>query len=267
MPMYINRKPRVVNRAPRPDLARGDRRVHFLHVPKCGGTTLRYVLEGYAAVRGLTSANEARRENGVSPDLSASQIVMGHDRPVEGLTRSDTCYLTVLRDPVLRLHSLVAMTARLQKRPANNIVEDLSWVQANWAVHLLTGAESPDGDPVSEAKRQLETRVQLFGFQERLDEFMAMLASLLEVDGIIYPSFQYTINKQRLDQRFDAEFEARSGSDRELYEFARDLYRDRFGPPMDPKAIERRIPGRSYLRIQAELGATSIDVSEVRFTA
>lgn len=228
---------------------------------------MRYVLEGYAAMHGLTSANEARRKNGVSPDLSASQIVMGHDRPVEGLTRSDTCYMTVLRDPVQRLRSLVAMIARLQKRPADMIVEDLTWVQANWAVHLLTGAEGPEGDPASDAKRQLETHVQLFGFQEQLDEFMALLASMLEVDGIIYPSFQYTINKQRLDHRFDAEFEARSGADRKLFEFARDLYRDRFGSPMEARDIERRIPGHSYLRIKAEQGGTEIDVSEVRFTA
>jgi hypothetical protein len=265
--MYVDRKPHLVNRAARPDLARGDRRVHYLHVPKCGGTTLRYVLEGYAAIRGLTSANEARRIGGKSPDLSAAQVAMGHERPAEGLARGDTCYFTVLRDPVQRLRSLVAMIVRLQKRPPETVVDELTWTQANWAVHLLTGATGPDGDPVSEAKRQLETRIHLFGFQERLDEFMALLAAMLEIDGVIYPAFQFTPEKRRIDQRFDAELEARSEADRALFGFAQELYRDRFAPPAEAQPRDRRIPGRSYLQVRAEPGSRNIDVSEVRFTA
>ncbi len=265
--MYVDRKPQIVNSAPRPDLARGDRRVHYLHVPKCGGTTLRYVLEGYAATRGLTSANEARRIDGKSPDLSSAQIVMGHERPAEGLTRTDTCYFTVLRDPVQRLRSLVAMIVRLHKRQPEEIVNELTWARANWAVHLLTGATGPEGDPVSEAKRQLETRVHLFGFQERLDEFMALLAAMLEIDGVIYPSFQFTPETRRLDSRFDAEFDARSEADRALFEFAQELYRDRFAPSADAAPLDQRVPGRSYLRIRAQPGNSDIDVSEVRFTA
>lgn len=264
--MYVERKPQVVNRAARPDLARGDRRVHYLHVPKCGGTTLRYILEGYAATRGLTTANEARRSNGVPPDLTTAQIVMGHQRPLDGLARADTCYFTVLRDPVHRLRSLVAMVVRLHNHAPDDVAAGLTWVQANWAVHLLTGATGPQGDPVSEAKRMLESRVHLFGFQERLDEFIALLAAMLDLDGIIYPTFQFTPADGRLDSRFDADFEAKAAADRALFDFARELYRDRFMPAIDPDALHQRIPDRSYLRIQVERDSTDVDVSQVVFT-
>lgn len=264
--MYVERKPQIVNRAARPDLARAGRRVHYLHVPKCGGTTLRYVLEGFAATRGLTSANEARRAGKVSPDLSAAQIAMGHVRPADGLARSDTCFFTVLRDPVQRLRSLVAMVVRLHGLSPKSVVNDLTWVQANWAVHLLTGATGPDGDPVSEAKRVLESRIHLFGFQERMAEFMSLLAAMLEIDGIIFPAFQFTPPGGRLDREFDAVFEARSRADLDLYAFAQQLYGERFAMAADPEVLSRRLPDRTYLHIRVERDRSDIDVSEVTFT-
>lgn len=264
--MYVERKPQIVNCAARPDLARAGRRVHYLHVPKCGGTTLRYVLEGFAATRGLISANEARRTGNTSPDLSASQVAMGHVRPGDGLTRPDTCYFTVLRDPVQRLRSLVAMIVRLHGLAPEAVVDDLTWTQANWAVHLLTGATGPDGDPAAEAKRVLETRIHLFGFQEQMTEFMALLAAMLEIDGIIYPAFQFTPSDRRLDERFDAAFAEKSSADSALYAYALELYRNRFALTADPEALSQRVPDRTYLHIRVERDRSDIDVSEVTFT-
>jgi hypothetical protein len=264
--MYVDRKLQIVNRAARPDLARAGRRVHYLHVPKCGGTTLRYVLEGFAATRGLTSANEARRTGDRSPDLVAAQVAMGHARPADGLSRSDTCYFTVLRDPVQRLRSLVAMMVRLRQLSPEAAVENVDWVQANWAVHLLTGATGPEGDPVSEAKRVLESRVHVFGFQERMAEFMALLSAVLEIDGIIYPAFQFTPEGRRLDERFDAAFVEKSSADRSLHAFAQDLYRDRFAAPAGAEVLNRRMPDRTYLHISVEPNRSDIEVSEVTFS-
>lgn len=264
--MYIDRKPRIVNRAALPDLARGDRRVHYLHVPKCGGTTLRYILEGYAAMRGLRSANEARRVKGVSPDLSTAEIVMGHERPAEGLTRTDTCYVTVLRDPVRRLRSLVGMIASRHRLAPEAIVEDLSWKQANWAVHLLTGATGPEGRPADRAKEALLSNVHVFGFQEDLINFMALLAATLGVDGVVYPSFQYTPADRRVDHRFDSTFASMASADRELFDFARDLYQKRFAPSIADAEPSRPIPGRTYLCVRVFEARAHVDVSEVRFT-
>lgn len=263
--MYIEHKSQLVNRADRPDLARGKRRVHYLHVPKCGGTTLRYVLEAYAATRGLTSANEARRVDGASPDLSAADVVMGHEHPAGGISRDDTCYFTVLRDPVQRLRSLVAMLADRKGRPVDDVVSDLTWTQANWAVHLLTGATGPEGDPVAAAKRILATRVHLFGFQERFEELIALVCAMLDIDGLIYPSFQYTPSDMRLDQRFDTAFANMAATDRALFAFAHELYEKRFRLSPRPKPLERRLPNRPYLCVRVRADSTEVDVSEVRF--
>lgn len=264
--MYVERTLQIVNAVSRPDLALAGRRLHFLHVPKSGGTTLRYALEGYAAVTGLTSANEARRVDGVRPTLDAAEVVMGHQPPVEGLSREDTCYITVLRHPVERLRSLVGMIAARLGREPKAVVDDLSWTQANWTVHLLTGATGPEGDPVAEAKRLLEARVHIFGFQGQFLEFMALLAATLEIDGLIYPSFQYTPERKRMDDRFDDRLETLSVADRELFEFAAALYRRRFQPAIDPQELQNRVAGRTYLRIRAKPGDQSIDVSQVRFS-
>ncbi|MEQ9333913.1 hypothetical protein [Thalassobaculum sp.] len=264
--MYIERKLQLVNRLDRPDLARGDRRVHYLHVPKCGGTTLRYVLEGFAATRGLSAENEARRIEGVAPDLGKAQVVMGHEFPSDGLTRNDTCYFTVLRDPVRRLRSLVGMLAERDSLPPEDIARNLTWKQANWAVYLLTGATGPEDGLVARAKDALENRVHVFGFQENLNEFVALLAATLDVDGVIFPSFQFTPNSLRVDDKFDSMFAAMATADRELFDFARALYRERFASRVSPEDASRRQIGRNYLCIRIRAEDDHVDVSEVTFS-
>lgn len=263
--MYVARQPQIVNSIDRPELARGGRRVHYLHVPKCGGTTLRYVLEAYAATRGLTVANEARRVEGVSPDPGAAEVAMGHVRPADGLGRGDTCYVTLLRNPVGRLRSLVAMRSSRTGRPHEAVIGDIGWTEANWAVHLLSGATGPGGDAVLEAKQALATRVHVFGFQERMAEFMALLATTLEVGGLIYPSFQYTPSDLQVDRAFDATFKAMTAADRELFDYARTLYGRRFAPLLSGAEAGRGLPGRTYLRIRLEESRAHVDASEIRF--
>lgn len=263
--MYVQRKFELVNRAQCPDLARGDRRVHYLHVPKCGGTTIRYVLEGFAATRGLSSANEARLGTGVQQELANAQVAMSHSRPIDGVSRDDTCYFTILRDPIQRLRSLVAMIASRRGRPADGVVTELAWTHANWAVHLLSGATGPEGDPVGVAKQVLQDRIHLFGFQERLTELMSLAAAMLDIEGIIYPAFQYTPPEFRLDERFDETFAEMATADCELFDFALDLYRQRFEGAVDPADLNRRMLDRPYLCIRAASGSKEVDVSQVTF--
>jgi hypothetical protein len=84
--MHIDRRYQIAKVAVAATRARRDRRVHFMHVAKCGGTTLRYVLERFG-------------------------------------------------------------------RSGEALIDELRWSDANAAVHMLTGALGPEGDPVGAANR------------------------------------------------------------------------------------------------------------------
>lgn len=263
--MHIDRRYQIANAAALTTLARRDRRVHFMHVAKCGGTTLRYVLEGFANLRGLDCVNEARRQDGTIPSLSGGQVVMGHRRTEDLLTRDDTCYVTVLRDPIRRLRSHVQMHMERFGRSGEALIDELRWSDANAAVHMLTGALGPEGDPVGAAKSALEQRVHLFGFQEDFDRFIALVATMLELDGIIYPRFQQAAPDQVLNDRHDALFAELSQADQLLFDFARELYQRRWGDVLAAVETGKAQADRPYMAVRVEDGAEFVDVSTVYF--
>jgi hypothetical protein len=188
---------------------------------------------------------------------------MGHLRPVDALTRADTCYVTVLRDPVLRLRSYVEMIADRKQQSYGDVADILDWPTANAAVHLLTGARGPEGDPVSAAKRALAEKMHLFGFQERLTEFVRLLGGVLGLGGIIFPSLQVTRSDRRLGDRFDSRFAAMSAADRDLYSFALDLYAQRFDDSDLQTGNTHPLTNRPYLSIR--VGRDSMESSEIFF--
>jgi len=103
--------------------ATGMRRVCFLHMPKCGGTSVRLALEAllgdrllldYGGLPGLTELARHRKllEYTQTPEaLAPGCCVFGHYRPVKYLggmspQTSDIMLVTILRDPIERLISL-----------------------------------------------------------------------------------------------------------------------------------------------------------------
>ena len=263
--MPIQKTSTLVNRAPVDQLARQGRRVHFLHIPKTGGTTLRYVLEGYAALNGLRSVNEARRTEPGHEDLSLGHIVMGMRPQADIFRRADTVYLTVLREPVDRMRSRVAMLARVAGIGWDEQIRRMEWEESNRVVSLLSACHPGGGDAVSRARRALEGNVHLFGFQDAFDDLMCLLAAVLEVDGIIYPKFNRTAPEHRIDTRFDEAFAEMAADDIALYRFAAELYQERFATKLVPGLVNRPDPGRRYLRVVPDEETNSVGVSLARF--
>ena len=92
----------LVNASEGKNLCRAGRRLHFLHVPKCGGTTTRYLLEAAATIQNDSVFNEAgafSREEMHFDDETAARVVLSHSPPKSRFDDEDTAYLTILRDP------------------------------------------------------------------------------------------------------------------------------------------------------------------------
>lgn len=258
---YADLRFRLANVIHRPGLELGEDRLHYLHVPKCGGTTLRYILESLACVRGYSCVNEVREDR----PFADGKISMGHERPPDAFRRADTKYMVVLREPVGRLRSFVEMAAdRHGRRPAD-IVEHLTWRQANYAVFLLSGTDGDSGDGVSDAKRALEHGVALFGFQERMTDILRLLAGMFGFGGLVFQNFQTTPPSQQLGPEFDERFHDLTAPDRELYRFALELYADRFAGTEFKTGNDRPEPGRPYLRVEVTPGAAAVTATEVYF--
>lgn len=243
-------------------------RVHFLHVEKCGGTTMRYVLEGLAAQRGLKSINEARQVGGALPDPGGGDIAMGHFPPADQFQRTDTRYFTVLRTPQDRLISAILTHTRKRGLSIGDMIAAVDEDFANAATVLLAGPGPDDfGSRFDRARTTLERRLAFFGFQERFDEAMALLGGLLGVAGIIFPVFQLTRESHKELVTLDDRLRALCRHDDALFDFATTLYADRFATRLREAELRQRHLGRPYLsiRLTPEMG-DAVDVSEIVFT-
>ena len=264
--MYVKTEYSLVNAVGGAELAKRGRRVHFLHVPKTAGTTTRYVLEGYAAIKGLTCANEARRAEGEQINLTEDTIVMGHRRCPDILARDDTCYISVFRDPVERIESLIRMRTSRFGKSVGEVIDVFTWGEINSVTQLFTGAECAQDADVEAAKQRLSSGLHLFGFQDRFDEFMAMLAGLLEIDGIVFPRFQVATNRVDFTKAQRAYIFTESRADRALYDFAKTLYASRVTPRFQFENLNEKRTGKHYLLIEINIDANEAGVKLLAFS-
>lgn len=256
----------LVNRAPGASRVSAGERVHFLHVPKCGGTTVRYILEAFAATRGIASVNEARRTGGVRPDTDAGLVAMGH-LPPPSLFRADTRYFTILREPYDRLVSAVLTHSAKTKTAVPDVIRTIDETFGNAATVLLAGPGPSDlPSSLDRAKQTLESRLAFFGFQERFEESLALLAGLLGVDGIISPIFQLTREARKSEVALDERLRRLCAYDIELFDFAQQLYDDRHAPVLRQAEITVRRPGVRYLAVRILPGTPNVDASEIEFS-
>lgn len=260
---------KIVNRPPNLELERGDRRLEYLHVPKCGGTTVRYVLEAYAQRRDVPSFNEGRSEAEKRFSRAEARISMGHEPVADQYQRTDTLYVTILRDPIERLRSHLAMFARYNQCDLEDALSHFDPLHFNSACYTLAGPNvSSNADAqLDAAKLALEKHLHVFGFQEQHSEAMALLSAVLDVDGLIYPGFQYGSKRGALrDSTLDYERLAElCRHDQQLDTFARDLYASRWAPVFEKFSLHEKRYGPRYLTIQMDTGMPRVVTSETVF--
>ncbi|NQW11819.1 MAG: hypothetical protein HQ481_18305 [Alphaproteobacteria bacterium] len=265
----VDRSLNIVNRPPGLALALAGRRLEYLHIPKFGGTTVRYVLEAYAGTRALTSFNEGRANPTPAISRSEARIAMGHEPAIDQYQRDDTVYMTILRDPIKRLRSHAAMLTRAYGCSPAQALKRLDSVHHNSACYILAGPEigSAPEARLDAAKRALENRIHLFGFQERHDEAMALLAAVLDVEGLIYPGFQHGAKRGAASDNTleEGHLATLCRYDRALDVFARELYASRWAPVFDGFALHEKRPGRRYLTIQMDTTAAAVIAGETVF--
>jgi len=239
---------------PTPLGARGKRSLIFMHIPKCGGTTLEHLIAKNYQVNGVLHINapallrnpRAVFKRGVFP-----RAVMGHhklNQPLYQLASRAFVHITVLREPVSRTLSYYNYLRTSEGHGKHDSVKGLTleeFINSDELVELdnaqalrLAGVlrrreirrRRFGPETLEAAKETLTSRFSLFGLTERYDEFLIMLRRLLGWADIYYQ--RRNVSKGHTER---AEIPApvldrireRNSLDLELYRFASELFQDR----------------------------------------
>jgi Sulfotransferase family len=228
----------------------------FLHLPKAGGTTLNHIL----------MKNYRFRCDAYGPDFFPryypDEFVClvqppGHDdtkRPVfftghidlanELLRHMPVRYvaITLLRDPVERIVSHFRYHSTREDTPLHTEIRaGLTlpdyFQRFQSALPPQYAVLSPEKPNASDALSNLESRISLFGLQERFGEFAALLSSLTGLPDIRYRPLNVT-GRNAVDPTQGQIDELRSllAEDLIFYDRACQLYRSRLQAMTEPRA-------------------------------
>lgn len=236
----------------------------FMHIPKAGGTTLQHILsKNYLPNQFVHANNNQINKNPAClyhvKRREVRPIVMGHfdrscvlyhllcDRPI--------IHFTMFRDPLKRILShyhylqgnighgkhkeVRAMT--LEEYASSSIKE----IQNKQTLRLLGDSSRAaqqqslnDPDPLFEqAKRILAQEFTLFGITEQYTQFLLMTKRMLQWDDILYRRQNKSKPHRSLDRATDLNQEEKKGIemiqrrnqlDIRLYDFAQNLFRERY---------------------------------------
>jgi hypothetical protein len=187
----------------------------YLHLPKCGGTTLNRLIEWEYPIHRIFSVDPSFFRwsyyslLGWSPHrLAGMRVIKGH-MPFgihQRITRPST-YITVLREPVERVISEYYFARHHRLHPQHKRMQGLSLEEYasttphhNLQCKLLAGLPSPRdflAGPCAEhtlevAKANLAQHFTLAGLTERFDETLALLKVLFGWKLDHYASFNVT---------------------------------------------------------------------------
>lgn len=194
----------------------------YLHLPKCGGTTLNRLIEWEYPPLQVFSVDPSffrwswyRLLRWSPRRLAGLRVIKGH-MPFGIHTRlpQPATYITILREPVERVISEYYFALHYRLHPQHQRMQSLSLEDYasttphhNLQCKLLAGLAAPRdflaGDCTDEhlaaAKSNLATHFTLAGLTERFDETLALLKVLLGWKLTQYTSFNVTPIRPRKD--------------------------------------------------------------------
>jgi Galactose-3-O-sulfotransferase len=178
----------------------------FIHVPKTGGTTInhilmrnfRYRLDAYGSSffpRYFPSEFVALVRPRLPDDTRRPVFFTGHIDITNAVFRyMPVAYvaITVLREPVARIVSHYRAESTLPNSPIGAEIRDGKMSLLDFFRRLYPPYQlqheifAPTSRDVGEALQSIESKVSLFGLQDRFDEFAVMLAELLGLPDVVH---------------------------------------------------------------------------------
>jgi hypothetical protein len=216
----------------------------FMHIPKAAGQTVygiigrQYRREEILILKGNVGEIES------PPSDAAAKIILGHvpfgfHRYLDG----PSTYVTFLREPISRVHSLYRYIATSPRHHLHDRVSGVTLLEfvsggidakevENGQVRQVSGLNEgvPDAATLARAKQNLVESCRVVGLTERFDESLMLLKRTLGWRTPFYVPMNVTEGGPPSDAR-DAEalrtIEQRNALDIELYRFACDLFEER----------------------------------------
>ena len=234
----------------RSEASPANRSIIFVHLPKCGGTTLNRLIEWEYPPTRIFSIDPSffrwsyRRLLRSSPRrLNRMQAIQGHmPFGIHRILPQQATYITVLREPVDRGISEYYYALSRVVHPEHRSIKRLSLDEyirltpyANVQTKLIAG-EDPGYDFLSgecteqtlrQAKANLEQHFSLIGLTERFEETLALARILFGWKIPNYADFNVTRGRPRKEEvpgEIRRVIEERYGFDAELYRFAAELF-------------------------------------------
>jgi len=214
--------------------------IHFIHIPKTGGTTVHSILENffhldeiypYRKVQSIHNPSSWKRSFERLPDFNReyenlpninSEFTSGHFPywffKTKDLRREPAFIFTVLRDPVERVLS----DLRYRKKSFPQIEVTLEDVEPNWLCYMLCSDPNlPDDELLKDCignLNKLDYVMFMDSFEEDLIEVLRSLGiECSEISEI--PKYNTTIS-QKHDENFLDEVRKRNYLDVQLYDYA-----------------------------------------------
>ncbi len=221
----------------------------FLHTPRVGGTTFRWVMERNYPV-GAIYADYREQDvipvDALSPAHREKLRCVSSHQPFgtyDEFLNPPIRYVTLLRDPSLREVSQYYYRKRLDSHPLHEIARRASrqeYFEAVPAYHVdnrqvrMVSGQGDSGDVTAQslarAKENLVSRITAFGLTERFHESLALMSRVLGWSKLTYVVRNRTHNRpadQDVGEDMLASVAALNRYDDQLYQFAASLFEQR----------------------------------------